>query len=284
MARTQKGDVEDRMNTTAGRKSEAVRHLPNALDDGVRPEIATSKFLGGPTKDRMLTVGMELQVDQVANSKCQVTVTTISLLLHAVLGLAEIELEFIEDSIAVEECLIDLMDRCGTRPVEWNERGKATVQRFKRRHTCCAVEGAVVPELSPREEHEPTARVLVRETAEELFEATVDDLGLPIRLGMIGGGHGELGTGESEQLTLEVAGEGPIAVANNRTWKTMEADDPSQESISNRTGCVRVRKRQKVGRFREPIDHHQNHRFAIGGRKPVDEIHRNIFPNLGGNR
>jgi len=61
----------------------------------------------------------------------------------------------------------------------------------------------------------------------------------------------------------------------------MKVDDAVEQGAGDRGGSVGVAGRNKVGVLGEAVDHCQHDRLAAHLRQPLDEIHRDVRPDLG---
>ncbi|KAL6193212.1 hypothetical protein ACLB2K_034296 [Fragaria x ananassa] len=118
---------------------------------------------------------------------------------------------------------------------------------------------------------------LVRDKATKVvFQGTVHNLSLAVRLGMVGGATAKLGALKLEEGCLKVAEEDGITIRDNRLWHSMEFEHLLTENFSYLGSSVWVSEWNEVSKFGQTIHHYENdiHPFRIG--QPVHKVHGDV--------
>src|SRR6266705_6966793 len=112
-----------------------------------------------------------------------------------------------------------------------------------------------------------------------LLNCLIDTLGLPICLGTECSALSQAHIEPLHQLSPESAGEHRIPIRNNIARESMQSPDIRQEELgTSLRGLLLILNRDKMGHFRETVNHYPNRGAAIRRWKLGDEVHGYRIP------
>ena len=144
-----------------------------------------------------------------------------------------------------------------------NGRWSSPIDYLKWGQTRSRVHRRVVAPLCPMKISTPFCRLLMNKGLQVLLECSVDHLGLPICLRVIGGAHTQLGTLQLEELMPESAQKNGIPVRNEASQGTMKLAYCLGKHSGNPGGGITLWKWGKACCLRKAVDNHQNGRVPM---------------------
>jgi len=88
----------------------------------------------------------------------------------------------------------------------------------------------------------------------------------------------------SEQSLPKLTEENTVSITNYTLRPAMILENIIQVSLGNFHSNVGMFQSNKIGKFAQPVYYNKNNLITKGGRKSLNEIHRNIFLNFSRDR
>ena len=131
----------------------------------------------------------------------------ISFLLHSILSLEQFLANHQKSILAIAKHGINSINVRVVGKVLWEIKWLAAKYDLVRSGAGSRVPRGVMRPFSPRKKFAPSSRMTVNERAQVLLNDVIDDLSLPITLGVIGRAHAKVSATTPEELLPELAEE-----------------------------------------------------------------------------